>query len=100
MPDSTSSDSTPIRVLPVVTPEVVPDFPGAWSELASCAGEDPTLFFPVYGDPGTRARQVCASCPVRIDCLEYAIDADEFGIWGGLDQEQRRSLLRRRLESA
>lgn len=39
----------------------------------------------------------CAHCPVRQDCLEYATEADEFGIWGGLDHEQRRAL---RLELA
>ena len=86
----------------------VPDMPEAvtwgfldsWSQRAICAGEDPEIFFPTYGDPGAPARKVCANCPVRLDCLEYAIDADEFGIWGGLDQEQRRCLLRERLASA
>jgi WhiB family transcriptional regulator, redox-sensing transcriptional regulator len=42
-----------------------------------------------------RAREICAACPVRADCLKYATAADEFGIWGGLDQEERRSLSRR-----
>lgn len=100
MPDIISGDSTPGRVRPVTMPELVPDFPGSWSERAICAGEDPALFFPPHGDPGTRARQVCANCPVRPDCLEHAIDADEFGIWGGLDQDQRRNLLRERPQSA
>ena len=39
-----------------------------------------------------RARKVCANCPVQMDCLEYAIAADEWGIWGGLDRDQRRTL--------
>ena len=44
------------------------------------------------------ARAICAACPVRGQCLAYAITADErFGIWGGLDPRQRRTL-RRRLE--
>lgn len=92
MPDNASSASTPVRLLPVVPPEVVPDFPGTWPERAICVGEDANAFFPAHSDPGTRARQVCANCPVRVDCLEYAIAADEWGIWGGLDREQRRAL--------
>lgn len=39
----------------------------------------------------TGARQICACCPVRRDCAKYATEADEFGIWGGQDQEQRRA---------
>ena len=40
-----------------------------------------------------RAKSVCASCPVRDECLEHAIDVDErYGIWGGLNQEERRLL--------
>jgi hypothetical protein len=66
--------------------------PGPWSKLAICAGENPDTFFPSNGDPGTRARHICAHCPVRRDCAQYATEADEFGIWGGLDQEQRRAL--------
>jgi WhiB family transcriptional regulator, redox-sensing transcriptional regulator len=97
MPDGITGDSTSIRVLPIVMPEVVL---GLWSDRAICVGEDPNLFFPSYGDPGIGARRVCAGCPVRLDCIEYAVDADEFGIWGGLDQEQRRNLLHERPESA
>jgi len=33
---------------------------------------------------------------VRVDCLRYATAADEFGIWGGLDQQERRNLKRKR----
>ena len=33
--------------------------------------------------------------PVRGDCLNYATEADEFGIWGGLDQQERRNLKRK-----
>jgi WhiB family transcriptional regulator, redox-sensing transcriptional regulator len=95
MPDSASIGRTPVLVLPVVMPDTtVNGLPGPWSKLAICAGENPDIFFPSNGDPGTRARQICAHCPVRQDCAEYATGADESGIWGGLDQEQRRALAR------
>ena len=92
MPDTTFSASAPVHLLPVALPEVVPDLPGTWPEWAICAGEGPGIFSPAHGDPGISARMVCANCPVQMDCLEYAIAADEWGIWGGLDQDQRRAL--------
>jgi WhiB family redox-sensing transcriptional regulator len=92
MPDNTASASAPVHLLSVALPEVAPDLAGAWPQQAVCTGEDPSIFFPAHGDPGIRARRVCANCPVKMDCLEYAIDADEWGIWGGLDRDQRREL--------
>lgn len=92
MPDRTFSASMPVRPLPIVMPEVTQDFRSTWRERAICAGEDPNTFFPASGDPGIRARQVCASCPVRADCLKRAIADDEWGIWAGLDRDQRRAL--------
>jgi WhiB family transcriptional regulator, redox-sensing transcriptional regulator len=72
---------------------------GPWAKRAGCAATDSEIFFPPHGDPATQARRICANCPVRDDCLAYALDADEkFGIWGGLDPRERQSL-RRRLRS-
>ena len=92
MPDNTVSASVPVHLLSVALPRVAPDSPGTWPQRAICAGEDPSIFFPAHGDPGIRARRVCANCPVQMDCLECGTAADEWGIWGGLDQEQRRAL--------
>lgn len=71
-----------------------------WQAEAECRSDvDPELFFP---DRSTRiatemAREVCNRCVVKDKCLEYALDNNEpFGIWGGLNEEERRSLLRRR----
>lgn len=92
MSDIIAGASVPARLLPVEAPDALPGSPTPWPQRAICPGEDPDIFFPVYGDPGTRARQVCARCPVRVDCLEHALAKGEWGIWGGLDQEQRRVL--------
>ena len=45
---------------------------------------------------------MCARCPVRTECLEYALgNQEKFGIWGGLSERERRQLRRqRRLEEA
>jgi WhiB family redox-sensing transcriptional regulator len=97
MPDRSSTHSAPNHLLPIATPDIIVNGPlGPWSELAICTGEDPDIFFPAHGDTGAKARQICANCPVSEKCREYATQADEFGIWGGLDQEERRTLLIKR----
>jgi WhiB family redox-sensing transcriptional regulator len=65
---------------------------------AACAGADPDLFFPrEQRDPGNReAKRVCAGCPVRAECLRYSLATrEEFGVWGGLDEWDRRAVLDR-----
>lgn len=81
----------------------------AWQEHASCRGTDLTLFFgPATGDDRehpldkrdreNEAKWFCAGCPVRTDCLEYALTHNEkYGIWGGLDGDERRRFHRARV---
>jgi WhiB family redox-sensing transcriptional regulator len=69
---------------------------GPWITRASCAREDTGIFFPPADSPATEARRICARCPVRRQCLSYAIAAgEEHGIWGGLDPRERKNLKRR-----
>ena len=43
------------------------------------------------------AKVICSRCPVRIDCLEYAIRIREpHGVWGGMSEAERRALIRER----
>jgi WhiB family redox-sensing transcriptional regulator len=95
MLEDTSTDRS-VRLLPITMPAPVASALGEWNGRGLCVGEDPEVFFPSHGEPGTDAREICAACPVRGDCLNYATEADEFGIWGGLDQQERRNLKRRR----
>jgi WhiB family redox-sensing transcriptional regulator len=45
--------------------------------------------------PAIEAKQVCGQCPVKAECLAYALDSREaYGIWGGLDPDERRDLRR------
>jgi WhiB family redox-sensing transcriptional regulator len=71
-----------------------------WRDWAACTAEDPELFFPVgsgrpYGEQAAEAKRVCHRCPVIDECLEWALAVGEEGIWGGLDDEERRRLRRR-----
>lgn len=62
---------------------------------------DPDLFF-VEGVRGamrthlvTQAKTICSTCPVVVACREYGINTQEpYGIWGGLTQPERRTVLR------
>jgi WhiB family transcriptional regulator, redox-sensing transcriptional regulator len=69
-----------------------------WRDEAACRSTDPELFFPVgNGSPALRqigrAKQVCARCPVRTPCLEWALETgQQAGVWGGTSEDERRVL--------
>ena len=64
-----------------------------WRYRAACRGADLQTFFPGRGQSAEPARQICASCPVRQPCLDYALShAITHGIWGGLTERDRRPL--------
>jgi WhiB family redox-sensing transcriptional regulator len=77
-------------------------YAASWRSAGACLGAEPDLFFPVsMTGPGreqvARARQVCARCEVRRECLEYALGTHQaHGIWGGATPDERRRELRRR----
>jgi hypothetical protein len=61
--------------------------------MAACQYTDPDSFFPEPGgDAGSRQKAICRCCQVRPDCLlGAATGREEFGIWGGFSERQRRS---------
>ena len=72
-----------------------------WRHRAACLTEDPELFFPI-GNTGPalqqieEAKAVCQRCPVMEICLKWAIEtSQDAGVWGGLSEDERRSLKRR-----
>lgn len=85
---------------PALLAEVAADARRTWSARGHCAQTDPELFFPLRDGPAPEARAICRCCRVRLQCLAYAVVAEEpFGIWGGLDPRERHNL-RRRLQRA
>ena len=74
--------------------------PGEWALLAGCRGSDAQPhFFPVSAlAPASEvAKAICGACPVRDDCLGYALDHPGLvGVWGGMDEQQRERARRRR----
>src|SRR5579871_927708 len=73
-----------------------------WREAGACLNADPDLFFPVAvgdaaGQQVSRALRICADCPVKQQCLEFAMRTREpAGIWGGTTPEERVRVLRSR----
>jgi WhiB family redox-sensing transcriptional regulator len=70
----------------------------SWRLRAACRDSSPELFFPV-GATGfaleqiEAAKLVCARCPVRVECLEFALETNqEAGVWGGLAEDERRAV--------
>jgi WhiB family redox-sensing transcriptional regulator len=77
-----------------------------WQAKASCRGPQAEAFFPPSRaerkeeklQREERAKAICSTCPVRPDCLEYAIRIHEpHGIWGGLNEVERKQLADRRV---
>jgi WhiB family redox-sensing transcriptional regulator len=73
-----------------------------WQIKAACRGPQAAVFFPPSYferkdekvERETRAKAICAQCVVREPCLEFAISIREpHGIWGGLNELERKSLL-------
>jgi WhiB family redox-sensing transcriptional regulator len=69
----------------------------SWMLRSKCRGADPAEFFPSDGVGVEFAQRICGSCPVRVECLEYALKFRiEHGVWGGASERERRRILRRR----
>lgn len=74
-----------------------------WQEDASCRTADPLLFFHPQNERGSArlrrdraAKLVCADCPVRMECADYAIRSREpYGVWGGMSEDDRETIYAR-----
>ena len=75
----------------------------AWMDLAECRSGEGSLFFPPDASERKEerlerelvAKRICQSCAVREECLEAALERHEsHGIWGGLNEMERRILQR------
>lgn len=79
-----------------------------WRTRAACRSKDPEIFFPNGSSPAaelwiSEAKEICGICPVRKACLELALAAEgwasgsqRYGIFGGLDGEERWTVHRSR----
>ena len=71
-----------------------------WRAEANCSGIDPDLWFAPGALEHKEAKRICRGCPVRRECLNYALETPvDHGVWGGMTERERRSF-RRRQEAA
>ena len=72
-----------------------------WMAEGSCRHYPPAAFFPSDGVGVDAARKICAECPVKVACLEYALTQRiDHGVWGGCSERERRRILKRRRQEA
>lgn len=65
----------------------------AWMKDSLCLEHPDVAFFPARGQDTRPAKQICATCLVRDECLTFALDSGEhFGVWGGLSERERKRL--------
>ena len=90
-----------------LTPQEIPWERKEWRGYAKCADSDTETYYPPrsrerYKPIADQSKGVCkghdtgTECPVRTQCLTYAIAKDELhGIWGGLSHRERNALVKK-----
>ena len=67
-----------------------------WMDDARCVETDPELWFPELDSLWrvAQAKNICGKCPVKQECLDYAlVNKFKDGIWGGLSPTERHRLM-------
>jgi WhiB family transcriptional regulator, redox-sensing transcriptional regulator len=73
-----------------------------WQQEGLCRATDAAVFFPpahFEHKPEREAREakakaICAGCPVRATCLDWALTTREpHGVWGGYSEGERKQIL-------
>ncbi len=95
--DGASKRMSPAEPVPAARPPAIRPLKGGtgWQSRAACDGTDPELFFAEDENSIAEAKAVCARCPVRADCLDWALANRPDGIWGGLAEGEHRKLRRK-----
>ena len=69
---------------------------GDWTKRGTCRGLETAIWFSDEAENQRFAKQVCAGCPVRGECLEWALKHEDYGVWGGFTAAERRRIQARR----
>lgn len=80
--------------------QVAPGDAGVWEDAAACRGVGNEIFFVDQFEPTEMARELCRRCAVQPECLEHALAVERHGIWGGLDELERRRIRSARARAA
>lgn len=89
-------------------PQLSAELSTEWQHHGLCRADDAGVFFPpahFEHKPEREAREakakaICRRCPVRIECLDWALSVREpFGVWGGHSEAERKQILAARRAS-
>lgn len=81
--------------------EAVRGLDQSWFAQAACRGIRTDVFYPEQGGDSSSPKSVCEGCPVREECLDYAMaTGDRFGVWGGTSGKERSAMRRRQRKGA
>lgn len=61
-----------------------------WTVHGVCRGQDQALWFPEPGQTVNTAKALCRQCPVIEECRDWALRFEDFGVWGGMSERERR----------
>jgi WhiB family redox-sensing transcriptional regulator len=64
----------------------------SWMKSRACKGIDPHMFYSDLRSEQAKAQLICRDCPVRAECLQYALEHREHGVWGGTTERERRRI--------
>lgn len=67
-----------------------------WTDIPACAGTNTEMWFAEDSEPGYREakllQRICADCPVKQQCLQYALENTVQGYWAGTTPRYRQQL--------
>jgi WhiB family redox-sensing transcriptional regulator len=71
-----------------------------WRSTAPCAGKLDMFFDETHAKSVRAARKICNMCAVHVECLAYALEHQEIGVWAGTTTNQRAKILRQKRKDA
>lgn len=63
-----------------------------WMRKRACNGVNPHMFFSELVSEQRKAQKLCTTCLVQAECLQYALEHGEKGVWGGTTERERRKI--------
>ena len=72
----------------------------SWMQGAPCIGRMNMFFDETHARVVREARKICQDCSLHVQCLQYALENQEVGIWAGTTTNQRARILREKRKEA
>jgi WhiB family redox-sensing transcriptional regulator len=68
-------------------------------KVAICREIDPEFYFASvtqYTNENMEVKKLCNKCPSKAECLDYALETLQVGIWGGTNERERKRIRNKR----